>query len=102
DGVDLDAVGLEIGIEVAPADVFRPRHDHLEWPPILEPYGRKRRAAALRPRQQHLAIADQMTHLQAGLSFECWYDREVELVGEHQFGQEAAVAFCDMEPHFGM
>ena len=42
---DLDAVGLEIGLEVAAADIVGPGHDDLQRPAVGEPHRRERRRA---------------------------------------------------------
>ena len=58
-GGDLDAVGLEVGFEVAAADVVGAGHHDLERRAIGEPHRRERCEAALGAGQQHLAIAHQ-------------------------------------------
>ncbi len=101
-GVDLDAVGLEIGFEVAPADVVRAGQHDLERPAVLQPHRRERRQPAARARQQHLAVAHEQPRFQPDPAFEGRHHGEVELVGEHHLGQHAAVALDDVQPHVGM
>ena len=100
--LDLDAVGLEIGFEIAPADVVGTGQHDLERPAILQPHWRERREAAARTGQQHLAVAHQQARAQPDLAFERGHDGEVELLGAHHLGQHAAVAFDDVQPHLRM
>ncbi len=50
-------------------------------------------------RQQHLAVAHDQPRLQPDAAFEGRHHGEVEFVGEHHVGEQAAVAFDDVQPH---
>ena len=101
-GGDLDAVGLEIGLEVAAADIVGPGHHDLQRGAIGEPHRRERRKTARAPRQQHLAIAHQQSRFQSDPALEGRHQREIELVRQHHVGQHAAVALEHVQAHIGM
>ena len=101
-GGDLDAVRLEIGLEVAASNIVRARHHDLQRGAVREPHRRERREPALRPRQQHLPVADQQSRLQPDPSLERRDQREIELVRQHHVGQHAAVALEHVQAHIGM
>ncbi len=101
-GVDLDPVGLKVGLEIAPTHIVRARHDDLERPAVAQPHRRQRGQPAAPPGQQHLAVAHQQARLEPDTALECRYDREVELVGKHHVGEQPAIAFDDVKPHIGV
>ncbi len=95
-------MGVQIGLEVAAADVVGPGHHELERGAIGEPQGRQRRKAAPLSRQQHLAVAHQEPRPQSHPALERRHDGEVEVVGEHHVGEHAAVALDHVQAHLGM
>ena len=99
---DLDAVGLQIDLDVAAAHVGAAGHDDLERPAILEPHRLERLEAPLGIRQQHLAVAHDQPRFQSDAALEGRHHREIEVVGQHHVGEQAAVALDDVQPHVGI
>ena len=84
-GLDFDAVALEIGFEIAPADIVRPRHHEFQRLAFGEPQRRQRRQSALCARDQHFAVAHQQTRFQPDGALEGRHHREVEFARRAPF-----------------
>ena len=98
--LDLDAVGLEIGLEIAPADIVRTRHHELERlrnpAAASAPAARGRAAArrsAFRGRAPAGAISARCVPSKAGTT------AKSSSSVEHHLGEQAAIALDDMQAH---
>ncbi len=100
--IDRDIVALEIDFEIAPPDIVRPRRHDLQRRAVRQPHRRERLEPASASGDQHFAVAQDQPRFQAGPAFERRHDREVELVAQHLFGQDAAIGLDDMQPHVRM